>query len=188
MLGLKNVTYNKKFWKTVKPFLSDKVKTFPKITLVEKEKIISDESKIANSFRNLFENAICSFGIKANEHSQKNNDLRNPVENAIKKFGHHPRINLINKNISNMEDFDFSPADHENILKEVINLDNKNRTFKKIPTRGLKDASDVCSPVLPNIWNEEILLNKNFPENRKLADLTLFLKRTIKVLLEITDQ
>ena len=31
MLNLKNVIDNKEFWKTVKPFLSDKVTTFPKI-------------------------------------------------------------------------------------------------------------------------------------------------------------
>ena len=67
---------------------------------------------------------------------------------------------------------------HEKILKEIINLDNKkNRTFKNIPTRCIKDVSDVCSPVLANIWNEEILLNKNFPENLKLADVTPILKK-----------
>ena len=76
MLDLKNVTDNKEFWKTVKPFLSDKVTTFPKISLVEKGKIISDESKVANSFSNFFENAIRSLGIKANEHSQENYDLK----------------------------------------------------------------------------------------------------------------
>ena len=42
MLDLKNVTDNKEFWKTVKPFLSDKVTTFPIISLVEKGEIISD--------------------------------------------------------------------------------------------------------------------------------------------------
>ena len=36
MLSLKNVIDNREFWKTVKPFLSDKVTTFPKISLVEK--------------------------------------------------------------------------------------------------------------------------------------------------------
>ena len=43
--------------------------------------------------------------------------------------------------------------------------------LKTIPTRRLKDVSDVFSPNLANIWKEEILLNKNFPENLKLADL-----------------
>ena len=69
--------------------------------VVKKWEIISDESKVANSFSNFFENAIRSLGIKANEHSQENYDLKNPVEIAIKKFEQHPSINLINKNITN---------------------------------------------------------------------------------------
>ena len=40
ILDLKNVTDNKEFWKTVKPFLSDKVTTFPKIFLVKKGETI----------------------------------------------------------------------------------------------------------------------------------------------------
>ena len=60
----------------------------------------------------------------------------------------------------------------------------KNGTFKNIPTRRLKDVSDVCSPILANIWNEEILLNKNFPENLKLADVKPNLKKKDKTFLE----
>ena len=56
--------------------------------------------------------------------------------------------------------------------KLLILITKRNRTFKNIPTRRIKDVSDVCSPVLANIWNEEILLNKNFPENLKLVDVT----------------
>ena len=68
--------------------------------------------------------------------------------------------------------------DHENIFKEIINLDNKKKkkTFKSIPTFRIKDLSDVCSPILANIWNEEILPNKNFPGNLELADVTPFFK------------
>ena len=53
-LDLKNVTDNKEFRKTVKPFLSDKVKTFLKISLAEKGEIISGEAKVANSFSNFY--------------------------------------------------------------------------------------------------------------------------------------
>ena len=129
MLGLKNVSDNKKFWKTVKPFLSDKVTTFSKISLVEKGGIISDESKVVNAFSNFFENAIRSLGIKENEHSQENYDLKNPVEIAIKKFEQQLSINLINKNITKNEVFHISPADLENNSKEINNLDNKKRNF-----------------------------------------------------------
>ena len=39
----------------------------------------------------------------------------------------------------------------------------------------------MCSPVLANIWNKEILLNKNFPENLKLAaDVTPIFKKKDK--------
>ena len=43
------MTDQKEFWKTVKPFLSDTITTFSNISLVEKGKIVSDESKVANS-------------------------------------------------------------------------------------------------------------------------------------------
>ena len=60
--------------------MSEKITTFPKISLVENNEIISDESKVANSFSNLFENAIYSLGIKANEYSNDNYGLKNPVK------------------------------------------------------------------------------------------------------------
>ena len=149
--------------------------------MVEKGEIISDESKIANSFINFFENAIRSLGIKANEHFQENHDLKNPVEIAIKKFEQHPSINLIKKNITGNENFHFSPVDHENISKEITNLDSKKTgTFKNIPSRRIKYVSDLCSPILANIWNEKILLNRSFPENLKLADVSPIFKKKDK--------
>ena len=111
MLDLKNVTDNKDFWKTIKPFLTDKVTTFPKISLVEKGEIISDKTKVAKSFNNFFENAIRSHDTKANEHSSS--------------------IIFIHKNITNNENFHFSPTNHENILKEIINFDNKKMELLK---------------------------------------------------------
>ena len=151
--------------------------------MIEKGEISSDESKVANSFSNFFENAIRSLGIKANEHSQENYDLKNLVKIAIKKFEQRPSINLINKNITNNENFLFSPVDHENILKEIINLDGK-KLLKNIPTLRIKDVSDVRSPVMTNIWNEEILLNKHFPENLKLANVTAIFKEKDKTFVE----
>ena len=124
-LDWNNVTDNKKFWKTVKPFLSDKVTTFPQITLVENDEIIPDESKVANAFSNFIENAIHSLGIKTNEYSNDNYGLKNPIETAIKKYEQHPSINLIKENITNDENFHFLQTEQESILKEIITLDNK---------------------------------------------------------------
>ena len=144
MLDLKNVTNNKEFWKTVKPFLSDKVTTFPKIALVEKGEIISDESKVANLFSNFFEDTIRPLGIKANEHSQEYYDLKNPAEIAIKKYEQYQSINLINKNITNNENVHFPPLDHENILEKIVNLDNKKMELLKTFLLTASDMYQMC--------------------------------------------
>ena len=110
--------------------MSDKVTTFPQITLVENDEIISDESKVANSFSNFFENAIHSLGIKTKEYSNNNYGLKNPVEISIKKSEQHPSINLIKENITNNESLHFSPNEPEIILGEM-NLDNKKMELLK---------------------------------------------------------
>ena len=54
--------------------------------LLEKGKLISDQSKVADSCNNSFENAIQPLGIKANGHSNESYGLNNTVEIAIKKI------------------------------------------------------------------------------------------------------
>ena len=56
--------------------------------------------------------------------------------------------------------------------------------MKNIPTYRLKDVSDVCSPILANFWNEEILFNKSFPGNFKLADVPPIFKNKEQTFVE----
>ena len=52
-LNEKNIIDNKTFWKTIKPFLLDKVRSTNKMTLIDKEEIIMDEyntTKVLNTF------------------------------------------------------------------------------------------------------------------------------------------
>ena len=69
--------------------------------LLEKDKLISDESKIANSSSNFFKGAIQSLGIKANEHPNESYGLNNTFGIAIKKFEQRPTTNLISENVIN---------------------------------------------------------------------------------------
>ena len=43
---MKDITDNKKFWKTIRPYFSDKGYNQIKITIVEKDSIITDEKKL----------------------------------------------------------------------------------------------------------------------------------------------
>ena len=62
-LNEKNITDNRKFWQTVKPFLSKKNKPRGKITLLRNEEIISDEMEVANTLNTYFSNAVKNFEI-----------------------------------------------------------------------------------------------------------------------------
>ena len=91
-LDIKNITDNKQFWKTTKPFLSEKIKTTSKIKLKDQDKIISNDDKVAEEFSTFFENAVKSLNIKPRHLSlEDTTNLSNPVEIAIKKFQNHKR-------------------------------------------------------------------------------------------------
>ena len=46
----------------------------------------------------------------------------------------------------------FMPAEIDGIIKKISNLDNKmNGVFKNIPSRRLKDVSDICSLISASV-------------------------------------
>ena len=53
-LNEKDIADNKKFWPTIKAFLSEKNKWNEKITLIENENLLSDGAKVANCLNNFF--------------------------------------------------------------------------------------------------------------------------------------
>ena len=56
-LNVKNVTDNRAFWKTVKPFLSDKGNVSSKITLVEGGNIMSNDEEVAQKLNDYLSNS-----------------------------------------------------------------------------------------------------------------------------------
>ena len=53
-LNQKDITDNKKFWQTIKPFLSEKTKSREKITLIGNKNLVSDDAEVANCLNNFF--------------------------------------------------------------------------------------------------------------------------------------
>ena len=96
-LNEKGNTNNRKFWHTVKPFLSDKVKSREAIILVDNENIKSNENKMANIFNDFFSYIVKNLKIPKYECE---NDLHSrlsshPDLQAIMKYRNHPSINII---------------------------------------------------------------------------------------------
>ena len=63
-----DATDNKKFWKTVKLHLSDKLKSIKEITLVEDDKIFTQDKKVAEELNSFFSNFK---NLKITEYNEK---------------------------------------------------------------------------------------------------------------------
>ena len=100
-LNIKDITDNKKFWKTLKPLVSDKGTCgSSKINLVVDNENLSNDKEIAKTFNNYFNNALKSLNLQCDpEHLNDVSDENDPIEIATEKFKNHPSIVNINENI-----------------------------------------------------------------------------------------
>ena len=83
------------------------------------------------------------------------------VNNAIRKYENHPSVKKISETVTITSTFHFTGVDNTDLEKSIGNLNSsKVQTLKNIPAKCLKVTSDVCSPFLAAIWNQELTLNK----------------------------
>ena len=79
----KDVSNNKTFWKTVKPFLSDKIVSKEQILLVENDEIIFEDNKIAEYLNSFFSNIVKN--LKISGYRRHNDSLFENVSDTILK-------------------------------------------------------------------------------------------------------
>ena len=64
-LNIKEIGDNKTFWKTVRPYFSDKDNKSSKITLVENNLVIANEKRVAELINKYFINILKNLNLKA---------------------------------------------------------------------------------------------------------------------------
>ena len=122
-LDIKIFTDNKQFWKTMKPFHNFKCNNASKISLVRKNKVISEDQEFANTFNDFFEHAVDNSRIKEYASGENINLIfDDPIDNAILKCKNHPSIIMINQNVSFESRFNFQVVNENDIKQEVSNL------------------------------------------------------------------
>ena len=148
LLDIKCVTDHEQFWKTIKPFFSEKSKTSSNNTLKNHEIIISNNEKKLEEFNSFFENTVKSLNIKlSNLILGDITNLSNPVEIAIKKFENNPSVQIIKNNINVGQALNFKQIELNDMIKEIKNLDdNENGTFTNISSKQLHDVASVSAP------------------------------------------
>ena len=58
ILNVNNITNRKKFWKSIKPLFTDKIKSVVSITSNEDKEIIENQNEVANIFSDYFSKAV----------------------------------------------------------------------------------------------------------------------------------
>ena len=123
-LNISDIKDNRKFWKTVKPCFTDKINTNEQITLVEKDDIITDESKIADIMVNFFTDVVDLLEIPDNEDLIMDNTyIDDDVTKAIVKYNNHPSIIKIKETNGNNPIFKFNHTTVEIIEDIIDNID-----------------------------------------------------------------
>ena len=167
------ISDNKKFWKTVKPFFSDKKLSNESITLIENNNIISSDSDIAETFNDFFANAVKNLNINVDSALITNSDhIEDPIIRAIEKYKKHPSIVKIKELNGNSMSFKFNQSSVSEITKEISKLNNsKSCPIITIPAKIIKLNEFFFTNLIHGNFNSSISCGE-FPNNLKLADIT----------------
>ena len=173
----KNVCDNRMFWKTVKPFLSDKIVSKEQITLVENNEIILEDSDVAQTLNSFFSNILANLKIPAYVDSNSNlENVEDPIIKLILKYRDHPNILAIGELSKEKSDnpFLFTIIDKEEILKEILNLDtSKACQDTDIPTKILKENGAIFADFLHFLqFIKEFVKKSESPSAIKQANIT----------------
>ena len=146
---------------------------------MDEGKTVTQDKKVAKTLNQYFSTAVSSLDIIENKSLlTETENLEDPVEIAIKKFESHRSVLSIKETININEPFQFSEITPQDILSEINNCDNKKvGSYKNILTKILKESSEISCEYMTKIWNEQTIMQKSFPNELRLADITTILKR-----------
>ena len=193
-INTRDITDNKNFWKTVKPFFTDKIQTKSKITLIEdniihqengddliSEEIISDDKTVSEIFNNYFINIVPNLNIPTFFDVDSNFvETIDPISNSIEKFSNHPSIIRIKEKNQFQKGFSFSKITYDDILNKIKNLDTaKTSQQTDIPTKVLKCNSEYFAKYFYSNINF-CIENSEFPSDLKVADVIPVYKKKSK--------
>ena len=178
-LDHKKIVDNKTFWKTIKPFFTDKDVNHDNITLVENEETVSDNKEISETLNNFFSEVVTNLNLPQYHDPTVNvDDIEDPVARTVEKYKNHPSIRLIKENYRNTNNtFHFENVSVKDIEKELKNLlSSKAAQDTDIPTKVIKANIDIFTPILLDEFNKSLALGI-FPSSMKLANITPVFKK-----------
>ena len=167
-------TTTKPFWKACKPYFSNKHSHGgSKITLIENDRIIPENNKMAKTFNTYFGSVTDPLNLfDWIGESVNSNDK---IEQILFKFSKHPSVLKIKQKIKINSKFSFQSVSEDTVKNVVKNLPSDKATAAEIPVDILKN-SEFCFSELTKCINEAFNENK-FPDTLKLSDIMPVFKK-----------
>jgi len=179
-LDINFVSDNKKFWKAIKPHLSNKGITSNKIILVENEEIIRNDKNTAEIFNDYFINVLQDLNIpeiSENEISDNSTGTPSAIDEIIYTYRNHPSVLKIKEVVLTTKEFSFEKALPGRLAKEINDLNPKKTTgADSIPAKILKRSIDIVKEPLTQLFNNSIDKSE-FPSDMKLANVSPLFKK-----------
>ena len=114
---IQDITDNEKFWKTIRPYFTDKEYNQTKTTIVEKDSIITDEKKTAALMNNCFINITKNLDLKPSAASNTSD-----IDEITKHFDDHISVCKIKEAYSEIlqeDSFSFKMVSMDEVKKMV---------------------------------------------------------------------
>ena len=124
-LNVRDVTENKQFWKTIKPFFTEKNKTTNNIILTENNQTVREDKAICQIFNTYFTNVTKGLQLRQVDESQS--------------FENEESCRLIKENWSG-ESFSFKSISKDDIIEAV----------KKLPSNKASISNDIPISIIKN--------------------------------------
>ena len=159
----------------MKPHFSNKGSYNTNIKLTDNDEIIQNDKKVANTWNSFFENAISNLKLNKNSFviNNEHKNIQDPIKKIFVIYQFHPSILIIKNKIKNTNTFRFKHV----MLSDIKSLNpNIATTHKDIPPKILRESAKVTANILLLLFNNA-MSNSKFPENLKLADVTLVFKK-----------
>ena len=168
---------NKKYWKLMKPFLSEKGGNYgTKITLKENGKLISDEQTLSSIFNDQYVNIIeKTTGAPPESIANDGLDKQNitiTINKIIETFKNHQSIKAIQENNPDIEPYSI-PLAQTSDIREILKNINVNKSAG--PGMILPSLVKMCSNVIEKPMTEvinHIIESSIFSDSAKIAHVT----------------
>ena len=161
-LRVNDVTGNKEFWTTIKPFFTEENKTTTKIILTKNNLIVRKDKTICQIFNTYLPNVTKGLKLGQVDKSQS--------------FENEESCRLLRENFGG-ERFSFKLISKDDIIEAVKKLtSNKASISNDMPISIIRNFDACYCEKLPSIFNDYLKENK-FPNLMKIAEISPVFKK-----------